>query len=114
PPGDQGVGDFEFPPGSGRWFRPGSLAESRMLGRWPSQGSGSVWSEALWNAALVAVDVPESEPTVIGCDVARFGDDDTVIFVRRGPCVLHHEAHNGWSTAQTAGRLKELCRLWAV
>ena len=45
---------------------------------------------------------------MIGCDVARFGDDFTSIVVRRGGCVLHHETHNGWDTKRTAGRLKEL------
>lgn len=31
--------DFEFPPGSGCWYHPGALAESRMLGRWASSQS---------------------------------------------------------------------------
>ena len=51
-------------------------------------------------------------PIEIGCDVARFGDDFTSMHVRRGPVSLHHETHNGWSTTQTAGRLKELAREW--
>jgi hypothetical protein len=33
--------------------------------------------------------------------------------VRWGAISLHHEAHNGWSTDRTAGRLKQLCREWA-
>jgi hypothetical protein len=102
--------DFEFPGGSGRWWRPGPLFESRVLGRWPSQGSNAVWSEAAWAAALVAQPLDVGDPLVIGCDVARFGDDFTSIVVRRGNCVVWHETHNGWSTAQTAGRLKELAR----
>lgn len=108
---DKQAGDIEWPPGSGRWFRPGAWFESRVLGRWPSQAqaSQSVWSEALWDQAQVVVPLP-NEPTVMGCDVARFGDDYTSIVVRRGACVIHHETHNGWSTSQTAGRLKELCR----
>ena len=36
----------------GHWYRPGPLFESRVLGRWPSQGAISVWSEAKWNATL--------------------------------------------------------------
>ena len=102
------AGDFEFPPGSGNWYRPGALFESRVLGRWPSQGSNSVWSEAVWAAALVRQEVDPGLELVIGCDVARFGDDFTSIVVRRGNCVLHHETYNGMSTAHTAGRLKQL------
>ncbi len=104
---DRRATDIEWPPGSGKWYRPGPLFESRVLGRWPTAGSTSVWNEALWAAALVAQPVPE-EPLEIGCDVARFGDDFTSIVARRGACALHHETHNGWDTGQTAGRLKQL------
>ena len=38
------VTDLEWPPGSGQWLRPGPLAESRVLGRWPSQAAYAVWS----------------------------------------------------------------------
>ncbi len=112
PAGDEKASDVEFPPGSGNWYRPGPLFEGRVLGRWPSASTYSVWSEAKWQAALVPQSIPD-EPTEIGCDVARFGDDFTSMTVRRGGCALHHETHNGWSTSQTAGRLKELVREYA-
>lgn len=105
--------DIEWPPKSGKWLRPGPLAEARLLGRWPSAAAG-VWSDVLWDAAERSkaepsgADLPE-----IGCDVARFGDDNTEIHVRVGPRSKHHEAHNGWDTAQVTGRLKQLCREWA-
>lgn len=112
PEEDHRAQDFQWPPNSAHWFRPGPLFEARVLGRWPSSGSYSVWSEAVWDAALRPQEIPDA-PTVIGCDVARFGDDFTSIIVRRGPCALWHETHNGWSTSQTAGRLKQLCREFA-
>ena len=102
--------DIEFPPGSGAWYRPGPLAEGRMLGRWPTTGSTSVWSESRWARALTPQSIDAAQPVEIGCDVARFGDDYTTIIARQGACVLHHETHNGWSTVETAGRLKQLCR----
>jgi hypothetical protein len=104
--------DFEFPPGSGNWHRPGPLFEGRVLGRWPSQSTTSVWAEGVWNACLLQKPIPDLA-LEIGCDVARFGDDYTSIVVRRGGCVLHHETHNGWSTSQTAGRLKQLAKQFA-
>ena len=113
-PHNRRVGDFEFPPQSGDWWRPGPLFESRVLGLWPTQGSTSVWSEAMWNAATKfqhPLDV--FGKTEIGCDKARFGDDFTSFVVRRGDCVLHHETHNGWDNKQIAGRLKQLCRQFA-
>lgn len=101
--------DIEWPPASGQWLRPGPIAEARLLGRWPSQATNNVWSDATWQASeQLDLLEPTDEPCEIGCDVARFGDDFTEIHVRRGPVSLHHEAANGRSTTETAGRLKEL------
>lgn len=104
--------DFEWPPGSGQFHHPGPLFESRVLGRWPSGGIDQVWSEALWEAVLKPQSIAQ-KPLEIGCDVARFGDDWTVIVVRRGACVLHHERHNKIATNVTAGRLKQLATQFA-
>lgn len=105
--------DIEWPPQSGDWWRPGPIAESRLLGRWPSQGTNNVWSDGAFSMAeqLILAE-PRDVPVEIGCDVARFGDDFTEIHVRRGPVSLHHEAANGWSTSETAGRLKQLANQW--
>lgn len=102
--------DFEWPPQSGKYLRPGPIAEARLLGRWPSQATGGVWSDAAWtNAERLFITEPDSA-IEIGCDVARFGDDNTAIHVRRGAVSLHHESKNGMSTSETAGRLKQLAR----
>lgn len=109
--GDARATDLEWPPGSGAWYRPGPLFESRVMGRWPSTTVNAVWSDAAFQAAATAgLPEPDDVPCEIGCDVARFGDDHTAIHVRRGPVSLHHEQRHGWDTAQTAGRLKELAR----
>jgi hypothetical protein len=100
--------DIEWPPGSGAYLRPGPLAEARLLGRWPSSATNGVWSDAAWSEAEQTVLGEPDEMPEIGCDVARFGDDFTSIHARRGPVSLHHESANGWSTTETAGRLKML------
>ena len=110
--GDAKPTDIEWPFGSGQWWQPGPIAESRMLGRWPSQATYNVWSDAAFGMAELSVLDEGEDPVEIVCDLPRFGNDMTEIHVRRGPVSLHHEAHNGWSTAQTAGRLKELAREW--
>lgn len=105
--------DIEWPPDSGEYLRPGPIAEARLLGRWPSQATNNVWSDGAWQASeLLILPEPQDLPVEIGCDVARFGDDFTEIHVRRGPVSLHHEAANGWSTTETAGRLKQLANEW--
>lgn len=44
-------------------------------------------------------------PIVLGCDVARFGDDQTVILGRRGLKTIHTEKHRGLDTMQVASLL---------
>jgi hypothetical protein len=113
--GDQCATDLQWPPDTGSWWRPGPLAEARILARWPTAGAG-VWSDPLFSAAErreLPLPAPDTLPE-IGVDCARFGDDRTEIHVRCGPVSLHHESANGWDTAQTAGRLKQLCREWAA
>lgn len=121
PEGDEreDMGDFEFPPESGIWYRPNAEAEARLLGRWPSQGSDAIWTELLWKKTLVPQEPPTYDPAqahthlVIGCDVAAFGSDYTSMVVRRGACVLHHETHNGWGSPTTAARLQRLAHRYA-
>src|SRR5262249_22949059 len=99
---------------SGKWYRPGPIAEPRILGRRPSQGTHGVWSAALWAVAeKAALPIDVRELPQVGCDVARKGDDYTCFHVRWGPVSLHHESHHGWDTVRTATRLKELAEEWA-
>jgi hypothetical protein len=101
--------DIQWPPGSGRWYRPGPLMQARALGRWPGDSVGTVWSPALWERVCqVRHEIQPQWPVQLGCDVARFGDDYTEIHARKGLCSVLHEAHNGWSTKRTADRLREL------
>lgn len=108
--------DFEFPPGSGNWYRPGPLFEAGVLGRRPTQGTNAVWSEMAFTQACQPSGVNPADLVrrgvlpQIGCDVAIFGDDWTTVHARTGPVSLSHDAANGWNTTQTAGKLKEVCR----
>lgn len=100
-----------------RWYRPGPLADARLFARFPSQSAYSVWSDGDWLAAcrvgLEPLVVPKGVLPEIGCDVARYGDDNTAIHVRCGPCSLEHEEYNGQDTTHTIGRLKQLAEQWA-
>ncbi len=93
-----------------KWFRPGPLFEGKVLGRWPTLTVNAVWSDFAWDQTLRVL--PDSGPLQIGCDVARFGDDSTVIHVRKGGASLHHEAGNGRPTTTTADRLKMTAHEW--
>jgi hypothetical protein len=104
-------GDVEL---GGQRYRPGPIAEARCLGRRPQSATAGVWSEELWKrVAETRLDIDPAWPVAIGCDVARYGDDATVMMVRKGVCLLHAETHLKQSTAFTAQRLRELCVQYA-
>jgi hypothetical protein len=112
--GDVVETDFEFPPGSGKWHRPGPIAEARMLGRRPSAGVYGVWPSTLFDRALRGGLQPDVRRLPqIGADIARKGDDWSCYHVRWGSCSVHHESHNGWDTIRNAGQLRELAEEWA-
>ena len=97
----------------GQWWQLGPIGDARIAGRWPRQAVNSVWTPFLFNECCSRKMV-DGGKLQMGVDVARYGDDDTVIFVRKGGVALHWEKHNGWNTMQTAERAFGLCNeYWA-
>jgi hypothetical protein len=107
--------DLEWPPGSGRWYRPGPIFQARAMGQWPDTGSG-VWSPALWDACLrEAPTLPFPRAPEIGCDCATGkGEDYHAIHARWGPVSLHHETSNTMEPARICERLKEVAARMAA
>jgi hypothetical protein len=84
----------------------------RVLGNFPGQGSDTViplaWvEEAKKRFAMLA---PARNQVDIGVDVARFGDDDSVIAVRRGATAWVAERVNGFDGNAVAGRVVAVLR----
>lgn len=82
----------------------------RVLGKFPRVDSESFISREEASGALNREIPPQSGAIVIGVDVARFGDDASVIYARKGrdarsiaPVLLQ-----GASTMETAGRVANL------
>lgn len=116
---DRVATDIEWPPGSGKYVRPGPMFKGRVLGIRPVEGVDTVFGTGDWEKMLVPRMTPhqcwmKGYGIDIGCDVATFGDDFTVMHVRCGPLSLHHESRNGWLPDQTAERLKELAHSYTV
>ena len=101
---DPSTEDFEF---DGKMYHPSPVAECRILGRYPTEGANSIWTDALFTKCC-ELDVGDEGTVQIGNDVACFGDDDSAFAVRRGGNLIHLEWHNGWSPMQQVERLKAL------
>src|ERR1700688_726962 len=107
--------DFEFPPGSGKWYRPGPEFQCICLGLWPTEADG-VWSDALWSACDRQLKFPTLyEPLYIGCDTATGkGNDWHAIHGRWGNCSIHHETANTMDAVKIAARLRDAARKLAA
>lgn len=115
---DKQATDFEFPPGSGKWFHPGPSFQGDYLGQWPSEDDAVLWSDALWKAVSVPlrwddVQIPVEELPRIGCDVAYLGGAKTCVNVVWGEYSVFHESRGRQQPMRTVGRLVELAEEWA-
>jgi phage terminase large subunit len=121
------VADKDERGGSGVRLNP--VYEVRVLGQFPSQGERAVVPMyEVENAQARELPMPEpteagavmsdelrellesSWPAVVSCDVARFGDDETVIALRQGKRVRIVEVIQGQDTMETAGMLLRYAR----
>ena len=67
------------------WGEDSDFVRVRVRGVFPRTGSQQFIGPDLANAAAQrSVDVYSFDPLIIGVDVARFGDDESVIFFRKG------------------------------
>lgn len=92
-----------------RYFRPGNIAESRLLGRWPTESSDNVFSEYLIDKARELSAFLDSNimPTV-GVDVARKGDDYSCIAIQVGRDIKTATLYSGQRNTQLAGRVMNI------
>jgi hypothetical protein len=93
------------------WGEGSPLFAVRVLGNFPDQASNAVVGVAAVEAALARWEVTEAEGRLhLGVDVARFGDDDSVIAPRRGRKVLPFTAVHGMDTVEVADETLQVAR----
>lgn len=90
-----------------RWGTTSPRYVSKVLGEFPELSDDTlIWPK--WVEAAMGRDlVPEpDDPEALGVDIARYGDDESVVYHRRGPVVrlVHHSSKA--STMATAGHVK--------
>lgn len=91
-------------PGTDTWVRPSAIGEARLLGRWPTIGYESIWTDSIFQVVDTTIlsanyiyEMPE-----MGVDVARFGNDHSAIAIRQGGKLLELEEYYGLSTTELA------------
>ena len=89
-------GDFEWPRGSGCWFRPSATFQGRVLGEFPSEGPDTLIPLRMVDRAKKnALLIDETAPIDLGVDVAYKGGDWCVVFARQGPSVISRRKWQG-------------------
>lgn len=96
----------EFIPGETVYYMPDAIFQGRVLGIFPTQADQQVIPEG-WLKALLLLELQAHHFPELGCDVARYGDDRTTIFVRRGPCLLKGRELRNKDNVEVAQALKD-------
>lgn len=85
--------------------------QAHILGEFPDRSTDSLipldWIVAAQRRTL---EPKEHAPRILGVDVARYGEDRTVILERRGPVVRCRSVSQQEDTMQTAGRVAQALR----
>jgi hypothetical protein len=83
----------------------------RIKGEFPRAGSNQfISAEVVDNAIKREVEVPVGSPKLLGVDVARFGDDQTVIARRHGRKIEPLVKLRGLDTMQVAAKVAEIIK----
>lgn len=95
-----------------RWGRESQIYAARVLGILPTGATTSlIGYHHLQAARDRALALPagwrpmDSEPVRLGCDVARFGEDNTDVYAVQGPLAWHLETVSKWDGVAIAKRL---------
>lgn len=88
----------------------------RVRGLFPKRASTQLIAEEYVTRCMfhykVAPSTYEHLPVIIGADIARYGDDQTVIFVRQGRKQLDIKKYRGLSTIEASEKISEVIQKW--
>lgn len=81
----------------------------RVRGIFPSAGSNQfIDSDCVADCVAMKAEGYEHMPKILACDVARFGDDQTVMGIRQGRKVFAPKKYRGLDTMQVASFMAEM------
>ena len=91
------------------WGEDSSIYKSRVLGDFPGEGADTLirldWIEKA-KQRYIDNKMPTTGYCVLGVDVARFGDDFTVLVTRKGARVIDIESYQNRDTMHTVSRIR--------
>ena len=89
-----------------KYGRDSNVYRIRVLGE-PPLADDRVFIPLSWAEQCIGLDivVAEDEPLYLGVDVARYGDDKSIILPRQGNKVFPWEEYHGMNTIDLAGRV---------
>ena len=85
-----------------RWGKDSPLYQSRVMGRFPTQGTDTL-IPLDWIDRAIKADLKPGEPVELGVDVARYGQDESVWVLRKGSVARIHETKAMGDTMETTG-----------
>ncbi|MBF0109261.1 MAG: terminase [Magnetococcales bacterium] len=89
------------------------FARVRVRGLFPRSGSNQfIPGAAIERCRHIKAEGYESQPRLLGIDVARFGEDQTVFALRQGRKLLPLIKMRGLDTTQTSARAAQVIRQW--
>ena len=92
-----------------RWGTSSPLYTAKVLGEFPETSENTLIPPA-WITAAQNRTLPPAFPVQLGVDVARFGTDDTVIGLRKGPVFRIIKTMGSSATTTTAGEVVHAMR----
>lgn len=92
-----------------RWGPESPRFISKVLGEFPEIGNDVLIPPSLIQAAHDR-HLEADGPGILGVDVARYGMDRTVVYLRRGPVIRLHGEWSKQATTETTGRVIEASR----
>lgn len=85
-----------------RWGENSPLYQSRVMGQFPTQGTDTL-IPLDWIDRAVKQELKPAEPIELGVDVARYGPDESVWVLRRGPVARIVQVNPMGDTMETSG-----------
>lgn len=90
------------------WGEESARYKSKVLGQFPEEDDTTFFSQVALDSAIDTEIVEDGEiPAVLGVDIARFGEDDSVIYINRGGRLRHFATWTKANAVESANRIHE-------